>query len=134
MKKITIVCVSCLLSVAAYSQVSFVTYEAVPINEQSNNSYKQQQAQPLHYQIAAGYYYDSFTEDFKRIKIKINTSSVYGQPQVFLKEIYNLQYNMWSDCNNQASKVNIQFDGEDIANNFEWKAQIPNIGTIYFND
>ena len=134
MKKITTVFIGCLLSVAAYSQVPFVTYEAVPINGQSNNSYKEQPTQQQHYQTAAGYYYDSFAKDFKRIKIKINTSNVFGQPQVFLKGVYNAQYNMWSDYNNQASKVNFQFDGEDIANNFEWKAQIPNIGTIYFNN
>lgn len=134
MKKIAMTIFCCLLSVAAYSQIPFVTYENTPRNGQTNsNSYNRQQAQPR-YQIAAGYYYDSYSQNFKRIKIRINTASFYGQPQVYLKGVYNAQYNMWTDFNNQASKVDAYFDGEQIANNFEWKVQIPNIGTIYFNN
>lgn len=133
MKKIATISIGCLLSIAAYSQVPFVSYEAVPRTGQpKSNTYKQQSERD--YQTTAGYYYDNYSQNFKRIKIRINSISYYGQPQVYIKGIYNSQYNMWSDCNNQASKVNIQFDGESIADNFEWKAQVLNIGTIYFNN
>lgn len=133
MKRFLITLAGALFSFIVYSQVPFVTYETVPNNGKQSTYRQQQQSQPQ-YQTTAGYYYDNFTKDFKRIKIKINSISTYGQPQVYLKGIYNVQYNMWSDCNSQASKVNMQFDGETIANNFEWKAQVLNIGTIYFNN
>lgn len=135
MKKIVTISIGCLLSITAYSQVPFVTYETVPKTGQTNpNSYNQKRSPQGDYQTAAGYYYDNYSQKFKRIKIRVNSVSYYGQPQVYIKGIYNPQYNMWSDCNSQASKVSIQFDGESIVNNFEWKAQILNIGTIYFNN
>lgn len=135
MKKIATISIGCLLSVAAYSQVPFVSYEAVPRAGQTNsNSYNQQRQSQRDYQTTAGYYYDNYSQKFKRIKIRVNTVSYYGQPQVYIKGVYNSLYNMWTDCNNQASKVSIQLDGESIADNFEWKAQILNIGTIYFNN
>lgn len=134
MKKLTTTLISCLLSVAAYSQIPFVTYEVVPNNGQTNsNSNNQPQSQPR-YQTTAGYYYDNYSKKFKRIKIKINATNSYGQPQVFLRGVYNSQYNMWSDCNNKAAKIDAYFDGETIANNFEWKVQAINLGTIYFNN
>lgn len=131
MKRLLTTLAGTLFSFIVYSQVPFVTYEAVP-NDRQQNTYRQQQ-QPQ-YQITSGYYYDNFTKAFKRIKIKINSTSTYGQPQVYIRSVYNAQYNMWSDCNNKASKVNIQLDGETISNSFEWKTQVLNIGTIYFNN
>lgn len=131
MNKIAIAFICGLFSLTSYSQVPFVHYETVP-NNGNSNVYNRQQSQP-HYQMAAGYYYDNYSQNFKRIKIKVNATSIYGQPQIYLKGIYNSQYNIWSDCDNKASKVDANLDGEVIANNFEWKVQALNIGIIYFN-
>ena len=155
MKKNVIAFIFCLVSLFSYSQVPFVSYQSVPLPEygtssnRSSNQYQrerpsyqqqqpifqqQQQQQQPSYQATAGYYYDEYSRSTKRVKIKINSISAYGQPQVYLRGLYNSQLNSWSDCNIQASKVNSTFDGETTANNFEWKAQVANIGVIYFNN
>lgn len=133
MRKTLLTLVGCLFSFIAYSQVPFVTYEAVP-NPQSNipinsNSsqvktyeYQRDTRQQAKFQIVAGYHYDNYSQNFKRIKIRVNAINVYGQPQVYLRGVYNAQYDRWSNCNQQAAKVNSTFDEEVIVNNFEWKA------------
>ena len=152
MKKNVIAFIFCSLSLFSYSQVPFVSYQSVPqpqygtSSSRSSNQYQreqpsyqqqqpifQQQQQPS-YQAAAGYYYDEYSKSVKRVKIKINSTSAYGLPQMYLRGLYDSQLNSWSDCNIQASKVSATFDGEYMANNFEWKVQVANIGVIYFNN
>lgn len=61
--------ICCTLSLIAYSQVPLVRYHSIYENENSQTNNRQQQK----YTTVAGYYYDSYTQRFKRIKIKVNS-------------------------------------------------------------
>ncbi|NDV83539.1 hypothetical protein [Bacteroides sp. 51] len=132
MKRITILLLGTLCSILVYSQVPFSTYESVPRNGQQTTP--QYQKKEVQFQTTAGYYYDSYSKDFKRIRIKINpVSNGYGGAVIYLRATYNSDYDVWAECNVQASKVEKYSDGDFFANRFEWKVQDRNVGTIYFN-
>lgn len=137
MKRLIISLFITFMGTILYSQAPFVQYQSVPRQGQKQGQTRtynyQQQQQPRFYTIA-GYYYDTYSENFKRIRIKVNTvSNGYGRPAIYLRGVYNAMYDIWSDCNTLTTKVEAYLDGELIANNFEWKVQALNIGTIYFN-
>lgn len=40
--------------------------------------------------------------------------------------------NLWRSCQSWAESVNVYIDGQEIANNFDYKVSITGLGTIYF--
>ncbi|MCR6506242.1 hypothetical protein [Bacteroides muris (ex Fokt et al. 2023)] len=129
MKRVLIMLICCTLSLIAYSQVPLVRYHLIYENENSQTNNRQQQK----YTTVAGYYYDSYTQRFKRIKIKVNSVNSFTGTIIYLKSIYLPEYERWmSEDGATASKVNAYLDGEDLANNFEWKINSSK-GIIYFN-
>ena len=114
-------------SVFAFSQVPFVRYQSA--EEVVKN---RQEDQPV-FQQTAGYYFDRSSQGFKRIKIKVNATSSFGLTSVYLRACYNSDTDQWFGLNTRAVKVSPYSDGKTLANNFEWKADAPYVGTIYFN-
>jgi hypothetical protein len=111
------------LAGTAFGQVELLEYKAVGVNNGAGNyQYWQpqqtQQPQP-EYRIVGGYYYDRFANAYKRVKIKINSVSSYGQSQVYLRGVFNSSFNAWTNDNTAASKINAMIDGVAIANEFE---------------
>lgn len=148
MKKFFVCFALCFCSLASMGQVNFTEYITVPtppINvptpslrgntyQQPQQQYQQNYQQPTQKQTfptIGGYYI--YNGKLKRIKIRVNGVSNFGQASVYLRSVYDNTYNMWNDCNTQAYKVDEAFDGEYLANNFEWKVSTNFYGTIYFN-
>ena len=146
MKKAFLCSAFCLCSLASMGQVNFTEFITVP-NYQVNSQGKLEPIQGSPFQqgstyqrsttkqtfpVVGGYYVDS-NNKLKRVKIRVNGVSNLGQPSVYLRGVYNADYNMWNDCNTQAVKVVEVSDGEYLANNFEWKVSSQFYGTIYFN-
>lgn len=133
-----------LFSFTVKAQINWVEYAPVP-NPSANSSnntlpttgnpfgYNQpSRGAQQDYPIVGAYYYSN--RRLKRIKIKINPSYSYGLVSVYMRGVYDSTTNMWISTNLQATKVDKAFDGEFIADNFEWKAYHQFYGNIYFND
>lgn len=148
MKKILLILVAVVLSVATYSQVPLVDYKPVIVPSKTTRSsgngnqppfYSVNPQRPMqeNFVTVAAYYYDSNTQDYKRTKIKINpVKDYFGELEIYVRGVLdNSSYSArWHSCNNRASKVSAEFDGNMLANNFEWKASGGQmIGTVYFN-
>lgn len=129
MKRIFIILITCTLSAIAYSQVPLSRYHSIYENENSQMNSQQNQR----YTTVAGYYYDNNTQRFKRAKIKINPTQSFTGTIIYLKATYLPEYERWmGEGDAVASKINPYIDGEDLANNFEWKVNSSR-GVIYFN-
>lgn len=151
MKKVISFLVFAALSTICYSQVPLVDYEPVIIERSSNNTTRQNYngyslerqsysspAQPSgnRFQTIAAYYYDSRTQNWKRTKIKVNVvNSSLGGIDIYVRGFLDRSTYMdnWRDCNNRAFRVSNITDQEFIVNNFEWKVDRTDLGTIYFN-
>lgn len=151
MKKIFLILVGTVFSLIAYSQVPLVEYKpvTVPPNNNSGNGTVRKQDVPLYsspsnsqqqFKTIGAYYYDASSQDFKRIKIKINPiESDFGGTDIYVRAVLNRSSHIenWTGCNNRASKIDELFDTDIVVNNFEWKVSGVSIGgivsTIYFN-
>lgn len=155
MKKIISTLAFVALSITTYSQVPLVEYKPVIINKSnSNRSYEYNRennngyfpnipsystpncSTAQNYQTVGAYFYDTSSQSFKRTKIKINLVRSYsGEIEIYVRGILDRSSyrESWRDCNNRAVKVNALFDKDIIVNNFEWKVEHTNWGTIYFN-
>lgn len=145
MKQLITVLFICIFNMIC-AQVPFVEYQVVPNYTFNTNG----QIVPMsntnpfgstlqtkknvnnNYTIIGAYYID-LNNRLKRIKIQVNSTSYLSIQSVFLRGVYNNDYNSWSVCNTLASKIDPYMDGEYLANNFEWKVNNATYGTIYFN-
>ena len=131
MKKIFLVLAGTMFSLIAYSQVPLVEYKpvTVPKNNNSGNSTISTQDIPLYsnpsnsqqqgLKTIGAYYFDASSQEFKRIKIKINPIETdFGETDIYVRAVLDRSSyrESWTNCNNRASKVNAQFDTDVVVN------------------
>ena len=122
--KYFIYCLLCLYSTTALAQ--FATYQ--PLEE-----IRSLQASPA--QTVAGYIPTS--HGWVKVGLQVK-SGEYSIQVVAYKPNANSQYqfagqtNNWIRCNSAASSVSAYRDGQFAADNFDFKAHIQGLGTVYF--
>lgn len=128
----------------ATAQIPFVEYQAVPdyqVNSQgalvpiesSTPLFQNNRTTKQGNFATIGGYTVTQSGKMKRVKIRVNHIILNGIEYAYLRGVQTQNPNMWSECNTPAVKVDEYSDSEFIVNNFEWKVDNAQYGTIYFN-
>lgn len=128
MKKVLILIVLCSFGIGASAQ--FTTYH-------SSSAYEEAQSAP----VQTTYGYLPTSNGWVRISIRVKETRE-GILVVGYKEKDTSEYggifttygnpNPWRNCQSWAEEVSVYFDGREVANNFDCKASISGLGTVYF--
>lgn len=128
MKKIVLTCILGLYGIAGYAQ--FATY---------HNIYEEEEIQQTPAQTVYGYVPTS--KGWVRVTIRIkqvgNSVKVVGYKEKNTSRFAGAYAtygtsNPWRNCNTWADEVSVISDGKEVANNFDYKASITGLGTVYF--
>lgn len=128
MKKVLLTGVLCIGALTMAAQ--FVTYQ---------NVYDLQEAREVPAQTVYGYFRVDNEWVRTAIKVKETSNSIYV---VGYKEKETSRFagayvtygnpSPWRSCNEQAQTVSVYSDGKEVAYNFDYKASIAGLGTVYF--
>lgn len=128
MKKVLTLCAFALLTITAKAQ--FVTYES---------TYQQEEMRTAPAQKIQGYL--KTNRGWVRINLKVkelsNSIRVVGYKEKNTSPYAGayVEYgnpDHWRTCNTQAEGLSVYSDGQTAVNNFDYKAYIPGLGTVYF--
>ena len=137
MKKFVLL--SAMLMTMMGMKAQFVEYKPVYVNPPTQHnsvpSYRMelpQVPQPEENFVDIGAYYIK-NNQFVRIKVRVKETIYSGRSSLTVVGYYSGPLNSLIKTYGQVSKVIKLYDGEVVANNFEWKSNIASYGTIYFN-
>lgn len=110
------------------SNYPFTIYQSVTPNyRRSNIQQRQNRLQETDLKIIRGVYLNPITNEAEYIKIKVTNSG----RQLFAKAYYKAETDQWFRCNNQIVALGI-YDDAELREYFNYKVNIPNVGTIYY--
>ena len=116
------------VSLALGANAQYITYHSI---------YEEQEAQNSPVQTVYGYIPTS--NGWVRVSIRVKETSssvlVVGYKEKDTSGGAYITYgnpNPWRSCRAWAESVSVFSDGREIANNFDFKASISGLGTVYF--
>lgn len=137
MKKVMLL--SVMMSVTLGMKAQFVRYTPVYIQpstpQTSVPSFEMdlpRAPQPEENYANVGAYYIK-NNQFVRIKIRVKEEIYSGRSSLTVVGYYGGPLNSLIRTYGQVTKVVKLYDGDIVANNFEWKSSIASYGKIYFN-
>ena len=133
MKKLKVIFVSSMLMIGFLGlDAQYSDYE--PIFRSGRKSSKSRNVP-----VQQTYGYVPTRDGWVRVNIRIQATQ-YGVVVVGYKEKDNIGFNQyyssygdgWNQCNASAEEVSAFEDGQIAANNFDYKAYVSGLGTVYF--
>lgn len=128
-----------MMFVAMGAKAQFVKYTPVytnpPARQNSVPSFEMELPQvpePAENYADVGAYYIK-NNQFVRIKVRVKEIVVSGLSTLTVVGYYGGPLNNLIRTYGQVTKVVKLYDGEIVANNFEWKSSVASFGKIYFN-
>lgn len=110
------------------SNYPFTIYQSATPSYRGNNiQQRQNRLQETDLKTIRGIYLNPITNEAEYIKIKVANSG----RQLFAKAYYKAETDQWFRCNNQIVALGI-YDDAELREYFNYKVNIPNVGTIYY--